>query len=104
MTLNRSASASAPSKRPGSNTIACARRPARGGPEGLGDAGVLGGIAALEGAGRRLREADVRRVEVEGVDRAVAALGDLRVAGRGQLVDAVRAVDHPGALRAEEHQ
>ena len=44
------------------------------------------------------------RVHVEGVHRAVTAFRDLRVAGRGELVEAVRAVHHPRALRAQEQQ
>ena len=45
-----------------------------------------------------------RRVHVERVHRAAAALGHLRVAGRRDLVDAVGAVHDPGALRAEQQQ
>ena len=43
-------------------------------------------------------------MHVERVDRAGAALRHLRVAGRRDLVDAVRAVDDPGAPGAEHHQ
>src|SRR6188768_1268868 len=35
---------------------------------------------------------------------AVPALGHLRVTGGGDLIDAVRAVHHPGARRAEHQQ
>ena len=55
-------------------------------------------------AGRRLRQPDVGRVQIERVDRAVAALGDLGVAGGRELVDAVGAVHDPGALGSEQHQ
>ena len=65
---------------------------------------VVGGIAAAEVGGRRLWQAEIRRVDVERVDRAAAALRHLRVAGRGDLVQAVRAVDDPGALGPEQRQ
>ena len=65
-------------------------------------------IAALSAAspprsasGAALRQADVSRMQVERVHRAVAALRHLRVAGGRDLVEAVGAVHDPGALRAE---
>ena len=48
--------------------------------------------------------ADVGGMQVERVDRAVAALRDLRVAGGRDLVEAVGAVHDPGALGAELRQ
>ena len=52
--------------------------------------------------GRGLRQADVGRMHVERVDRAVAVLRHLRVAGRRDLVEAVGAVHDPGARRSQQ--
>ena len=51
-----------------------------------------------------LRQAVVGRMHVERLNRAVAALRHLGVAGRRQLVDPVRAVHDPGALRSQQQQ
>ena len=74
----------------------------RGGPwsparTDLRDPGVVGGVAAAQRLGPRLGDADVGRMEIERVDGAVAALGDLRVPRRRDLVEAVGAVNDPGA-------
>jgi hypothetical protein len=55
-------------------------------------------------SGAALGQAEVRRVHVEGVHGAVATLGDLGVAGRRDLVEAVGPVHDPRARRAEHHQ
>ena len=59
-------------------------------------------IAAAQRLERRLGEAEVSRVQIERVHRAVAALGHLRVAGGRDLVEAVRAVHDPCALGPEQ--
>jgi hypothetical protein len=81
-----------------------ARRPRAAGQHALDDPRVPLGVTALQCSSRRFRQPDIGRMEIEGVDRTVAALGDLGVSGRGELVDPVRAVHDPGARRAEQHQ
>src|SRR5438105_15257555 len=61
-------------------------------------------VAALQRSGRRFRQADIRRVKIERVHRAIAALGDLRIPGGRNLVDAVRAMHDPCELGAEQQQ
>ena len=68
------------------------------------DPRVLVRVATEQRAGRRLRQTDIRRMDVERVHSAVSALGDLRVARRRDLVDAVGAVHDPRARGAEQHQ
>ena len=69
-----------------------------------GNHGVLGGISAAQGLGRRLRHAEIQRVHVERVHGPLPALRDLRVAGRRDLVEAVGPVHDPRALGPEERE
>jgi hypothetical protein len=43
-------------------------------------------------------------MHVKGGDAAIATFGDLRVAGRRNLIDAIRAMDDPGAIRSQHLQ
>ena len=59
---------------------------------------VVRRIAARQVSSRGLGQADIARMQVERADEAAPALRHLRVAPRGDLVDAVRAVHDPRAL------
>ena len=74
------------------------RRPVLPVQNAADNGGVHLRVATLQLLRIRLRDAEVRRVDVERVDRPVAALGNLRVAGCRDLIEPVGAVDDPHAL------
>src|SRR5258708_4465650 len=74
------------------------RRTSRTGKHALDDACILLRVAPLQRSRGRLGQTHIRRVQIERVDRTVAAFGNLGVARGRQFVDAVRAVHDPGAL------
>ena len=65
---------------------------------------VVRRVAARERIGGRLRQAEVRRMHVEGMDDLPSALRHLRVARGRHLVETVRAVHDPGAGSPEQPQ
>ncbi len=68
------------------------------------DCRVLGRIPAKEFGERRLADAELRGMDVEGMDGPITALRDFGVTGRRDLVDTVRTVHNPGTSRAEQTQ
>ena len=68
------------------------------------DLGVRARRRRRRGRQRRLRQAEVAGVHVERAHGAVPALGDLRVAGRRDLVEAIGAVHDPHAVGAQHQQ
>src|SRR3546814_8029253 len=68
------------------------------GPQGLG---ILLRLAALQLLRPRRRQPGVLRRDLEALDLAPVQRRDAGRAGRGDLVEAVQAVDDPGAFRPQ---